>query len=100
LSRRRGASLERLLLRSLLLKGLALLLTRKAGELRLLLLRLLLWLSEVLRLSWIACELWLQRASSKSCRLRAQPTLEAARLLEGLLLAILGLSRSGAVGAP
>jgi hypothetical protein len=89
-----------LLLKSLLLKGLTLLLTRKASELRMLQRRLLLLLSEVLRLSWEASELLLQWSPSKSCRLRAKSTLEAARLLERLLLAILRLSRAGAVGAP
>lgn len=80
----------------MLLKRLVLL-ARKACELWLLLLLLLL---EILRLSRKACKLGLQWASAKSCRLRAQSALEAAGLLERLLLSIPRLPRSGAVAAP
>lgn len=93
LLRRRCAGLEGLLLRSLL--ELLTLLPRIARELGLLLLR------EALRLAWEACELLLQLTSWEASRLRRKPALEAAGLLEGLLLAILGLlPRSGAVPTP
>jgi hypothetical protein len=104
LSRRRCARLKWLLLKGLLLELLTLMLTRKTGHLRLLgqwWLLLLLLLSEALRLSRKACELRLQWASSKSSGLGAESTLKAAGLLERLLLlAILRLPRSGAVGTP
>ena len=61
---------------------------------------LLLW--ETLRLARIASELLLQRASTEASRLGCESTLEAAGLLEWLLLAILRLllPRSGAVPTP
>lgn len=100
-SRRWRAGLEGDLLRGLLLVRLALL----AREAKACLLRLLLrwWLlPEALRLSRKACKLLLQRRLSKARRLRPQSALEAPGLLERLLLllAILRLSGSGAVGAP
>jgi hypothetical protein len=92
-------SLELLLLWSLRLLEL-LLLSWVSCELRLL--RLCLLLPETLRLTRVASKLWLHWASSKASRLRSKLALEACRLsiLLLLLLAILGLSRSGAVAAP
>jgi hypothetical protein len=83
----------------LLLEALGLLTAWIACELRLLLLRRR---REALRLSRKACELLLHRRRSKARRLRPQPALEAAGLLEWLLLllAISRLPRSGAVRAP
>jgi len=83
----------------LLLETLGLLTAWIARELRLLLLRRR---REALRLSRKACELLLHQRSSKSRGLRPQSALEAAGLLERLLLllAIARLSRSGAVRAP
>jgi hypothetical protein len=98
----RSSCLELLLLWSLLLE-LILLLPWISRVLWLLRLRLL--LPESLRLSRIASELWLHWTSSKACRLRSKSTLtlKASGLsiwLLLLLLAILGLPRSGAVAAP
>ena len=93
------ARLKWLLLRSLLER--LTLLPEVARELRLLLRRLL----EALRLPWVARELRLELSTPESSRLRTQSSLEAAGLLEGLLLlllllAILRLPRTGAVAAP
>jgi hypothetical protein len=78
------------------------LLTRIARKLRLdLLLLLLLLLSKALRLARIASELLLHGSSPKTCWLRTKATLEAAGLLERLLLlAILRLPRPGTIAAP
>jgi hypothetical protein len=96
-----GSSLELLLLRSCRLLELALL-SRIARELRLL--RLWLLLPEPLRLAREASVLRLHWTSSKACRLGSKSALKAALLsiwlLLLLLLAILRLSRSGAVAAP
>jgi hypothetical protein len=63
--------------------------------------RLLLLLLEALRLARIASELLLQLAAREASGLRCQSALEAARLLVGLLLAILRLlPRSGAIPTP
>ena len=100
LLRRGCAGLERLLLLSLL--ELLALLPWVARELGLLLRRrLLLLLLEALRLTRIASELLLQLAAREASGLRCQSALEAARLLVGLLLAILRLlPRSGAIPTP
>lgn len=101
--RRRRASLEGYLLGSLLLLELLALLPWEARVLRLLRLRLL---SEALRLAREASKLllhWLHWPSSEARRLRCQSALEAAGLLEGLLLLllpILRLPRSGTVPTP
>lgn len=101
---RRRASLEGHLLGSLLLLlELLALLPWEARVLRLLRLRLL---SEALRLAREASKLllhWLHWPSSEARRLRCQSALEAAGLLEGLLLLllpILRLPRSGTVPTP
>ncbi len=94
---RSGASLKGMLLWSLL-ERLALV-TGEARDLRLL--RLLLLLLEALRLPRKARELRLERNSPISRRLRAHGSLEAAGLLERLLLlAILGLPGAGTVPTP